>query len=382
MFWDTGDCGVHVRQIPKPIIEADAALHRLLKQLAFSRHLNPTNIGQAKSACLSGKPVHFRYIPFPDPDDFISKLESLRLPSSAREHPFGLLVEEKIHGTISTVLALKERNQHRFDELMHLNNWLPPEELASAELPSIPYAPSKHAGSARRALDIVQVLKKALDERDLGGWSITLDPIMSARVLVDSSRKELRVAPNSLFSHNDLSRLVVHEIDVHAQRSANGSHQGLNCFATGLQGSMKTEEGLALLAEEHTGTISPSTLHRQQHVISAIHMARELGISELYTQLRQNCSASLAWNIALRVKRGLKDPEQPGVYAKDSVYLVGWFELRKWLMNGGSLISLYVGKVGIEHPIDKWIEAGLLSRQSVPQCWQGFGVEKLRSLAS
>ena len=145
---------------------------------------------------------------------------------------------------------------------------------------------------------------------------------------------------------------------------------------------MKTEEGLALLAEEHTGTISPSTLQRQQHVISAIHLARELGISELYQHLRQNCSAGLAWNIALRVKRGLKNPELPGVYAKDSVYLVGWFELRQWLMNGGSLASLYVGKVGIEHPIDQWIQDGLLSAQPVPNCWDGFGVEKLISLAS
>ena len=173
-----------------------------------------------------------------------------------------------------------------------------------------------------------------------------------------------------------------HEIDVHTQRSTNGSSQGLHCFATGLQGAMKTEEGLALLAEEHTGTISPSTLQRQQHVISAIHLARELGISELYNHLRKKCSAGLAWNIALRVKRGLKNPELPGVYAKDSVYLVGWFELRQWLMSGGSLASLYVGKVGIEHPIDSWLKEGLLTAQPVPRCWSGFGVEKLSSLAS
>ena len=35
---------------------------------------------------------------------------------------------------------------------------------------------------------------------------------MSARVLVDSTRKELRVAPHALFSDNGLSRLVVHKL--------------------------------------------------------------------------------------------------------------------------------------------------------------------------
>ena len=196
-----------MRQIPKPIIEADAALHNLLKQLAFSRHLNPTNIGQAKSACLSGKPVPFHYIPFPQPDEFIEQLKALQLPASALEHPFGQLIKEKISGTISTVLALKERTHGRFDELMHHNKWLPPIELATAELPTRPYAPTKHAGSARRAIELVQALKNALSERGMHDWSISLDPIMSARVLVDSTRKELRVAPQALFSDNDLSRL-------------------------------------------------------------------------------------------------------------------------------------------------------------------------------
>ena len=162
---------------------------------------------------------------------------------------------------------------------------------------------------------------------------------------------------------------MVHEIDVHARRSINGSHQALLCFSTGLPGSLATEEGLAMVGEETSGTASPGVLARQAEVCRAIDEARHVGFRELYDRLCGRVGNGLAWGICLRVKRGLEYPELPGVYAKDSVYLAGRNKVRRWLDDGGDIQKLYVGKVGVDDPVDQWIAQGWVSIQPVPNFW-------------
>jgi hypothetical protein len=167
----------------------------------------------------------------------------------------------------------------------------------------------------------------------------------------------------------DLTRLVVHEIDVHARRATNGERQPLKCFVTGLPGSLSTEEGLAMVAEEESGTASPGVLARQSHVVHAINSARTMGFRDLYELMCESVSTGLAWGICTRVKRGLQTPGEPGVYAKDSVYLAGRNKVRKWLDEGGDIAHLYVGKVGLNDPVADWIEQGWITPQHVPALW-------------
>ena len=132
---------------------------------------------------------------------------------------------------------------------------------------------------------------------------------------------------------------------------------------------MMTEEGLAMLAEERTELITPNTLHTQTHMLWAINKGREVGFRVLYEQLKLRVGPRLSWIICLRIKRGLVDPGLAGVYAKDSIYLIGWLRLKKWLEEGGNLHHLYVGGVDISHPIQDWIDERLISLQSVPDFW-------------
>jgi hypothetical protein len=219
---------------------------------------------------------------------------------------------------------------------------------------------------SKDAKDLVRDLENALLERGMTDWRVELDPVMAARVLVDSAKMVLRVNSRARFRARDTAKLVAHEIDVHASRAVNGKRQSLRLFATGLPGSLETEEGLALYAEECAEAAAPGNAWRQGLVVQAVAWAEEMGFRELYERIAEEGGPGLAWGISLRVKRGLARPQAPGVYAKDVVYFRGLRTVRNWLEAGGCLNQLYVGKVAVHHPVQEWLDAGLIQPGGLP----------------
>ncbi|MDP6935687.1 MAG: DUF1704 domain-containing protein, partial [Myxococcota bacterium] len=307
-----------IQAIPEPVIEADRVHHEVLRTVVFSRHLNPANASDAHRAFLtgSGQPP-FRYEPLDKADDILRQFDRVEPP---RDHPAGELVARRLDSTRLLIRALRDRTAQAFHALAEALDWYPDPGVSELNFPSFE--------GSRQALDVsashlIQTLRDALAARDLHQWQVVEDRVMAARVLVDGAKKTLRVHPGARFRQRDLTRLVVHEIDVHATRTANGEGQPLCCFITGLPGSLATEEGLAMVSEEVAGVSTPGVLSRQVVVAEAILRARDVGFRDLYDELVPRVGLGLAWSICLRVKRGLADPGSPGVYAKDSVYLKG-----------------------------------------------------------
>lgn len=350
--------------IPKDTLQADKKIQQLLETISFSKHLNPINVQQAYRKFISGSSIPpFEYIPLPDPDGILAFLTNIH-PQS--DHPASSLIKEKIQSIKLLTIALRDRTQKAFAQLADAQNWFP-----DADLLSLSFDENTHDYSPmdQPAKTLIRQFKKALSQRGLHSWKVEEDTVMSARVLVDGAKHLLRVNPHSRFRVSDIRRLIVHEIDVHAIRSFNGSQQQLKLFQTGLPNSLQTEEGLAMVAEQRSRVQSPGTLSRQTEVVFAIDLARKVGFFELYKTLKERNGPGLAWSIALRVKRGLKNPEKPGVYAKDSVYLSGWRKVTQWLERGNDISLLYVGEVGLHHPVKRWIEQGWVQRFDVPPLW-------------
>lgn len=360
------ECYVRGVEIPAPALEADEALYTLLQRVAFSRHLNPHNVRQAKQAFSRGLDAPpFEYQPLDDADGLRRALDEMQPP---RDHPASELVGACIDGVYRLVNALDLRTAEAFDQMNTAAGWYPDAELLQQRYP-------KDAPTEPLSVDaetLIANFECAFLAREMHDWTIDRDEVMSARVLVDSAKRLVRVNPKSRFRERDIVRLVVHEIDVHARRATNGEQQPLRCFVTGLPGSLATEEGLAMLAEETSGTSSPGVLARQAEVVRAIEEAREMGFRDLYEQLTERIGSGLAWGICLRIKRGLAHPENPGVYAKDSVYLAGRNRVLGWLNDGGDIRDLYVGKVGIDDPVADWLDQGWLSHQPVPALWSAL----------
>ena len=308
-------------KIPKPIRHADNTLHRILEGVSFSRHLNPTNVQEARQIFLSGAEAPpFVYQPLHQAEDLLQTLNEVEPP---RDHPAGEIVGDCIHSIRRLIVALRDRTADSFDQMNEKAGWYPTAELLKKTYPT---------GSPTQPLDVpatklIACFETAFIARGMHDWKIIPDSIMSARVLVDSAKRIVRINPKSRFRKRDMQRLIVHEIDVHAWRATNGQKQILHCFSTGLPGSLATEEGLAMVAEETSGTESPGVLQRQSIVVKAINLARTMGFRELYETLTHEVGSGLAWGICLRVKRGLSRPDQPGVYAKDSVYPVSYTHL-------------------------------------------------------
>ena len=350
--------------IPATIIRADQRIDWLLKEVSFSRYLNPTNTDEARHQFFHHNiSPPFKYNEMTQADQYLLFLEE-SIP--IEEHPLTEFLQQKIQGLQLLIIAMRDRSADSFDRLAQYNHWYPtPEELDL----DVPQQSMEFTSTVHSPQELINTLQTALNQRGLHDWSIEKDPVMSARVLVEGAKKILRVHPHAKFRSNDLKRLVIHEIDVHAMRSHCGEKQPLHCFSTGLPQSLLTEEGLAMLAEEKTGLLSPNSLQRQKDVVRAIHWGKDLGFQDLYAKLLENCTASLAWAICQRIKRGLRCPEEPGVYAKDSVYLRGWWTVKQWLLQGGNIDHLYVGKVGIHHPIAEWLEQGWLIPCKAPIFW-------------
>jgi hypothetical protein len=360
-------CASVAEPIPAHVRACDAQLHAILERVAFSRFLNPMNGPEAYRMFLDGGPTRFEYLPFPEPDELLAELERA-LPEG--DHPAAELVRRSVDSVIVLVLALRDRTAEAFDRLNVSSDWYPtPAELDLTFPDTRTYEREIYLVGAK---ELEHTLRAALDQRGLTEWSIELDRIMTARVLVDSAKRLLRLHPDANFHVRDLRRLVVHEIDVHVLRGENGSRQALRCFETGLPGSLLTEEGLAIVAEEVAGVSTPGVLSRQVEVLRAVDHARRAGIEEVYRALSERVGPATAWGIVMRIKRGLADPNEPGVYAKDTVYLRGRIRLRAWLEAGGSIGDLYVGKVSMDDPIAEWREQGWVSERPVPALWDAL----------
>lgn len=355
--------------LPPTLLNADQALHSLHARVHFFRHLNPVNAPQARMAFRSGEKVPpFQYLPTIWADDELRTLDAL-CPS--QDHPFGVLLAQAIHGTRLFILALRDRSPLAFDALARFNGWYPSQEelKAAREEPfGRDLSPSTIGAQA-----MIRALREALSERGLEGWRVDLDTVMSARVLVDGAKREIKVRPGASFRRQDVPRLVAHEIEVHATRASNGAKQALRLFSTGLPGSLATEEGLALYAEEQVGASSPGTAWRQGVVLQAVEWARELGFFELHQRIAREAGPGLAWGISERLKRGLADPGAPGVYAKDVVYYQGYRRVTAWIAAENPMPHLYVGKVGVEHPVQQWLDQGLITPQPVPALFAASG---------
>lgn len=352
--------------LPADLLAVDRALHALYERVHFSRHLNPVNGPEARRAFQAGKEAPpFEYRPADWADAELRVLDALRPPE---DHPLGPMLRDAVEGCRLFILALRDRTPEAFDALARDAGWYPDADtLAAARSETVGHDVAMFDVSAQR---MIQALRDALTERGLTAWAVEEDPVMSARVLVDGAKRLIKVSPRSRFRERDVERLVVHEVEVHAVRSANGARQPLHIFATGLPGSLETEEGLALVAEEVAGRASPGTAWRQGVVVQAVEWSRHMGFRELYDAICEVGGSGLAWGVAERLKRGLARPDLPGVYGKDIVYYRGSRRVRSWLDEGNDVGLLYVGKVGLDDPVGAWLAEGLLTRQPVPRVFR------------
>lgn len=200
------------------------------------------------------------------------------------------------------------------------------------------------------ARKLASIIREHLDNYGLHEWIVDLNPYAVARASVTAAQKKVTLKAKELFSQEDVTKLLVHEIDTHVLRAVNGEAQPYKIFSIGVSHYLATEEGMAGFNERKKGVVRNSIL--RHYALSAIitHLCFYDSFRDVYNQVRQyfyddwSCFKAIA-----RAKRGIGDSALPGGYLKDHCYLEGMMIIDEFVENRGDLKKLYVGKIGLQH---------------------------------
>lgn len=155
----------------------------------------------------------------------------------------------------------------------------------------------------------------------------------------------LLIPEAATFRADRVEPLLHHEVGTHVVTYLNGARQPLTLLTMGLPGYDETQEGLAVLAEYLTGGLDPRRLRvLAARVVAIAEMLDGAEFQDIYESLRteHRIPPRTAWSIVIRVVVG-------GGSVKDAIYLRGITRLLEALAEGGSLDTLFVGKLALDH---------------------------------
>ncbi|MGA1225023.1 MAG: tyrosine/phenylalanine carboxypeptidase domain-containing protein, partial [Phycisphaerales bacterium] len=280
-----------------------------------------------------------------DTATLVSFRKSLRASECDVEAKYDQLAEE----ALATIEFLADRSASALTELTVRAYGRPDAELvarAYAILDAPPPAPAEPA--TIDAESAATSLRVGLADGGYEGWQVVVDPLMNARMAVDSLRREVKVRAGAMFRPDAIARLLVHEIGVHVHRADRGDRQPIKLLGRGLPGYLSTEEGLAVWSEQQAGLLDPATLRVYAARVLAADATLQSDFVETYRLVEPHVGAEVAFEIAARSKRGLLDPSVPGGHVKDQVYLRGLIEVSQHLAIHPETHSILMsGKIGI-----------------------------------
>lgn len=199
------------------------------------------------------------------------------------------------------------------------------------------------------AEEAAELVSRELARVGLDNWAATVSRSMNARMSVSAVDRTIRIREDARFSRSAIRRLLIHEVSTHAFRAANGAAQPLQLLGHGLRGYLATEEGLAVWHESQSDVIDPATMRKYAVRALAVDLSRTAGFCEIFQFAQDHLTPDEAFDIALRIKRGMSDPGEPGGDVKDHVYLSGHLAVTDFLAASPQHHQrLMCGKVSID----------------------------------
>ena len=211
------------------------------------------------------------------------------------------------------------------------------------------------------AKDFARLLKVRLETLGIS-MDIKLVSSMATKISVDSVSRIIHLNQDALFAPEEVKRLLVHEIDVHAVRIHNGSFLPWGIFSMGTAGYREAEEGLAVHFERRSDHLYPFQEKIYAGRCLAVHLSLSAGFAEVFEELSVYFDEQTAYTIVERVKRGLADTSRSGALTKEFHYFTGPERVRSYLHGKDSLKMLMGGKIAFKHAklIDRLVKNGLV----------------------
>ena len=344
----------------------DKKLRSLLQQLPLSQVVKPANLLEEKKAFLhprfsnKKKSPAFKYknassnwtdfkpiLPLESmdaPDEVVEIYREKQLELDRTKNMFATVGSEKFTRFAIEIFGAPTAEDARQARrvLDRLSNVTPPERNFLAK-------------------DFARLLKTRLEKLGIP-MDIKLVSSMATKISVDSVSRTIHLNRNAFFAPQEVKRLLVHEIDVHAVRIHNGSSFPWGIFSMGTAGYREAEEGLAVHFERQSDNLYPFQEKIYAGRCLAVYLSLSAGFAEVFEELLVYFDEETAYTIVERVKRGLADTSRSGALTKEFHYFTGPNRVQSYLHGKGSLKMLMAGKIAFKYAklIDGFVQNGLV----------------------
>ncbi|WP_432246229.1 tyrosine/phenylalanine carboxypeptidase domain-containing protein (plasmid) [Arthrobacter sp. G.S.26] len=355
------------------IIEALRAASRLFRTATWTQPRDSSlHRDRVAKAVLENDSEYLHHFEYPDIDltgyvDAVRSVEGI-----ARETlPDALLtpVRHHIEAHVVRAVALASGDDDQYQAAAVSLDGLPGSELVAYAVSVLaddaPATVTAHGCSG--AQELAKRFETALKNYDLDHWDVQISADMSARMSVNGPLRRLRIRADATFSPAEADRLLTHEIGGHVLRWENAARQPEPLALLTLGSTVATEEGLALRAEYEAGLLDTKTLRTYAARVLAVQMSQTQGLLQIASALHEYVDLPAAAEIAIRVKRGLRNPNNPGGLTKDWGYLGGLRMMHHLAYADPTGLQLLRGiKWSIQHlPLAKQLQAE--GRLQVPE---------------
>lgn len=201
-------------------------------------------------------------------------------------------------------------------------------------------------GKVLTQFEIEEKINSLLSSLELPNLSFFYSNQFSARIML--SKKGLHIRTPISLDSNDIQQILDHEIQTHYLRRINHSHQiWKDHYPKNFINSRITEEGLALL---NTYQSNPQPFTKQFLTTAGECVAQKKSFRTVFDFFKQyNIEDQIAWNLTMKLKRGLTDTSLPGGLAKSHIYLEGAVKVSKWIIENHNKINLlFAGKLSLD----------------------------------
>ncbi len=349
--------GPTARLLPKGLVpqlkQVDRAIHQEVRGFELLEFVNPINLAAARNAFFrSGfkEDPRFLYRPLPF-DAKAMRRNLLRIRTEDIPDPdLRALYDAAVTGYADKLGLLEDLGTPRFLFGSQRYFGAPTEkDLRNAhyllQLPPVEKEPMASLSDARAA----DAFRLALKEYGFNG-RVVVSPRMVADAMVLGQQKKVIVKKGARFDPKSIQRLVHHEVGVHMVTSANAALQPLKLPTFGTPVNTMTQEGLAVLSEYLSGTISLGRLRELGlRVLACDRMVRGASFADTFGMLvdEHGMDIEAAFQMCARAYRG-------GGFTKDHLYLRGFRKVLRMWRRGEDLSPLLIGKCSLEW--QEWLQ--------------------------
>ncbi|MFT6196682.1 MAG: hypothetical protein ACJAXY_001007 [Nonlabens sp.] len=335
------------------VLDIDANIHRIVKNLELLAYINPLNIAQERKEFFKSKYTYepnfkYRKLQF-KPYKLHRMFFSQRL-ERIEDEDIRSLYKDIIYtysGLVQCIETIREPNSKFYYNSLRFFG-TPTEKMVENAKFILNFKEEKVVApqydEVLSTYEAEAFFRKYRESYDFD-FTIKTSSAMSAAAMVSNKDRTLILKKGHKYSQHELNVLAHHEIGVHLVTTFNAIEQPLHIFGNGFPNNVETQEGLAVMSEYMSGNLTLTRLKELSYrVIATDSLIKGYSFTDTFDLIHNQykLDRERAFNITLRIHRG-------GGFTKDAVYLSGLKKVYDIYKKNGIMENMLLGKCSLEY---------------------------------